>query len=143
MSKIYLASSWRNPHQPMIVEELRAEGHEVYDFRNPGHGEKGFAWSEIDPDWKEWAPAEYRAALEHPAAVHGLKLDFDAMKWADTIVALQPFGRSTALELGWGIGAGKRTALLLAPNQEPELMQGLADKLCVTFQELLTWLGQS
>ncbi len=143
MSKIYLASSWRNPHQPMIVEELRAAGHEVYDFRNPSHDEKGFSWSSIDPDWKRWSPSAYRAALRHPLAVQGLKLDFDAMRWADTIVALQPFGRSTALELGWGIGVGKRTALLLAEDQEPELMQGLADRLCVTLEELLTWLGQN
>ena len=40
MSKIYVASSWRNPHQPAIVEELRVAGHEVYDFRNPPGGRK-------------------------------------------------------------------------------------------------------
>lgn len=36
MRKIYVASSWRNSIQAEIVAALRAEGHEVYDFRNPG-----------------------------------------------------------------------------------------------------------
>lgn len=44
MAKIYVASSWRNPYQPTVVEKLRECGHEVYDFRNPPK-RKGFAWS--------------------------------------------------------------------------------------------------
>jgi hypothetical protein len=46
MARIYLASSWRNPHQPMLVDLLRKDGHEVYDFRNPPNL-NGFAWPQI------------------------------------------------------------------------------------------------
>lgn len=52
MSNIYVASSWRNDYQPIVVRELRSEGHEVYDFRNPSHGDKGFQWSDIDANWQ-------------------------------------------------------------------------------------------
>ena len=31
--RIYVASSWRNPTQPVMVTTLRDAGHEVYDFR--------------------------------------------------------------------------------------------------------------
>jgi hypothetical protein len=31
---IYVASSWRNPAQPLVIARLWAEGHEVFDFRN-------------------------------------------------------------------------------------------------------------
>jgi hypothetical protein len=55
MARIYAASSWRNQHQPWIVPLLRNAGHEVYDFRNPFNGRPGFAWSDIDPDWKAWS----------------------------------------------------------------------------------------
>ena len=48
MAKIYVASSWRNPYFPEVVEALRAAGHEVYDFRNPPHGGAGFHWTDID-----------------------------------------------------------------------------------------------
>ena len=31
--KIYVAASWRTETQPEVVDALRANGHEVYDFR--------------------------------------------------------------------------------------------------------------
>lgn len=43
---IYVASSWRNHTQPIVVDALRNEGFEVYDFKNPPN-ETGFAWKEI------------------------------------------------------------------------------------------------
>lgn len=43
MSKIYLATSWRNDQQPAMLRHLIGAGHEVYDFRNPRQGVKGFA----------------------------------------------------------------------------------------------------
>ncbi len=43
--KLYVASSWRNKEQPVVVEMLRQAGHEVYDFRAPhlGPGKRGVA----------------------------------------------------------------------------------------------------
>jgi hypothetical protein len=38
VSKVYVASSWRNIYQPSVVEQLRADGHEVYVFRNSDVG---------------------------------------------------------------------------------------------------------
>ncbi len=48
--RIYVASSWRNPQQPYIVDLLQKCGHQVYDFRNPHTGVPGFAWSEIEAE---------------------------------------------------------------------------------------------
>lgn len=48
MAKIYVASSWRNVFQQDVVNILRNFGHEVYDFKNPPHGNGGFQWSDID-----------------------------------------------------------------------------------------------
>lgn len=99
MSKICVASSWRNDYQPSVVKTLREAGHEVYDFRNPHEG-YGFHWSGIDPDWKSWTPAKYRDCLKHPMAEKGFNLDIEAMNWADTFVGVQPFGRSASIEMG-------------------------------------------
>lgn len=82
MAKIYVASSWRNQHQPQVVSFLREQGHEVYDFRHPA-GKTGFQWSQIDENWENWSTDQYRAALEHPIAQAGFKSDFDAMQWAE------------------------------------------------------------
>ena len=68
MAKIYVASSWRNVFQQDVVDILRDLGHEVYDFKNPPHGNGGFQWSDIDPDWQNWTTEQYQEALNHPIA---------------------------------------------------------------------------
>lgn len=138
--KIYVASSWRNAHQPVVVDALRAVGHEVYDFRNPGPGDYGFSWSAIDPGWETWTTEEYIEGLRHPLAQRGFDKDFAAMRWSDAFVLVQPCGRSAHLELGWAVGAGKLSAILLAEGQEPELMVAMVDHLATSLDDLIEWL---
>ena len=136
MSKVYVASSWRNELQPGVVAALREAGHEVYDFRNPRDDDHGFHWSEIDGEWEMWSSERYRECLTHPLAESGFKSDMDAMKWADVFVGVQPFGRSASMEMGWAAGNGKRTILLLYDG-EPELMVKMFDDICIGIEELL------
>ena len=123
---IYLASSWRNAYQQETIQKLRAEGHMVYDFRNPP-GDTGFGWSQTDPDYKDWTVDEYLEVIySHPVAQRGFDSDAEAMRAADTFVCLLPSGRSAHLEAGWAIGQGKETFFLIYPEQfEPELMYKL------------------
>lgn len=137
MSKIYVASSWRNNHQPRVVESLRNAGYEVYDFKNPRPGDNGFHWSEIDPNWKEWTPEEYRENLNNPIADKGFKSDFDAMLWADTCVLVMPSGRSAHIEAGYFVGAGKRLVILIPEKSEPELMYRMTPHICTSLYEVL------
>lgn len=133
--KIYVASSWRNDLQLEIVATLRAEGHEVYDFHNLRDEDHGFHWSEIDSGWRQWSSQSYREALKHPIAQAGFEYDMKALRECDAVVAVQPFGVSTSLELGWAVGAGKLTILLLA-HGEPELMVKMCDYVCISMQEV-------
>ena len=127
MSKIYVASSWRNPHYPAVVERLRQEGHEVYDFRNPPHGGTGFHWTDIDANAPTWTLAEYAEGLRHPLAERQFQADIDALTWADTCVLVLPCGRSAHTEAGWMAGAGKRVLVYIPEMIEPELMYKLFD----------------
>jgi len=120
--KIYLASSWRNEFQPAVLGTLRDHGHEVYDFRNPGPGDKGFGWSQIDPNWKSWTTDQFKEALKHPIAQKGHRLDHDAIEWCDTGVLLLPSGSSAHLEIGLIRGAKKPTVVYAPQIREPELM---------------------
>ena len=140
--RVYVASSWRCERQPSVVVALRDAGHDVYDFRNPTSDDHGFSWSEIDPNWQAWTAAEQVGAYGHLAAQRGLRLDHEALKWCDALVMVQPCGRSAALELGWAIGAGKRTVVLIAEGQEPELMLRLADRLCLHLDDVLVFLRE-
>ncbi len=137
---IYVASSWRNNYQPEVVRGLRSLGHEVYDFRDPD-GDGGFHWIEIDEDWRLWTPEQYRRHLSHPLAEAGFARDMDALRSCEAVVAVQPFGRSTSLELGWAVGAGKFTILALA-NGEPELMVKMVDHICVGIGEVIEALRE-
>lgn len=140
MSRIYLASSWRNVDQPSYVDALRTAGHQVYDFRNPPHS-TGFKWSDIGLALPCTA-GDYRAALlSHPRAAQGFNADFAAMRWADAGVLLLPCGRSAHLELGWMAGAGKRTIIVTRDGEEPELMALLADQIVIGMAELLEALS--
>lgn len=138
---VYVASSWRNTFQPAVIATLKSAKIDCYDFRNPEPGDKGFAWSEIDPDWLTWTPEQYVKQLDHLRAVDGFAKDFAAMERADTFVLILPCGRSAHLELGWAVGAGKRTAILLDERPEPELMYKMVDYLATSLFDLLGWLG--
>jgi hypothetical protein len=135
--KIYVASSWRNNYQPTVVEALRADGHEVYDFKNPEEGKGGFHWSDIDPDWKNWTPGQFRKHLKHPIALDGFLTDYKAMEWADVCVLVMPCGRSAHIEAGYFVGHPGKKLLILLSDGEPELMYGMADRICVSLDELL------
>jgi hypothetical protein len=135
--RIYVASSWRNRHQPSVVNLLRSEGHDVYDFRNPPHESGGFHWSDIDPNWETWSAEQYRAHLiGSRIAAAGFMSDFRAMHWADACVLVMPCGRSAHLELGWAAGRGKRTLVLL-DGGEPELMNLMVDHICLSINEVV------
>jgi hypothetical protein len=142
MSRVYVASSWRNPHQPEVVRALRIHGHAVYDFRDPPNG-TAFAWSNLDPDWMNWSAATYRRILTtDPIAAQGFLSDFRGMAWADTCVLVLPCGRSAHLEAGWFCGQGKRTIILTRDGEEPELMALLANEVCVSLPEVIRALAQ-
>lgn len=50
-------------------------------------------------------------------------------------------GRSAHLELGWAVGQGKKTAVLLDDPVTPELMYKMVDYLAPNVHDLLGWLG--
>ena len=136
---VYVASSWRNETQPRVVAALREAGFEVYDFRHPAPGCDGFHWSEIDPKWKEWTPAEFRQGLEHPVAGKGFTQDMAALCSSGLCVLVLPCGRSAHLEAGWAAGMGQRLCILLADG-EPELMYRMADHLALSIEEVVEWV---
>jgi len=114
--RIYVASSWRNQVQPVLVDLLIAHGHEVYDFRNhtdPRAPEPHvFAWTEISEDWQAWTPRQYLSAIAHN--VDGFECDMEGLEWCDLAVLCLPCGRSAHLEAGWAKGQGKRLFILLS-----------------------------
>lgn len=136
--KIYVASSWRCPHQQTVVESLRRRGHDVYDFEN---ADTAFCWEDIDPEWRSWTPEQFDAALQHPLAVIGHQTDVTALLECDACVLVQSCGASAHLELGWAIGAGKITVVLLDGASAPELMYRSTDKVSASLDDVADYLA--
>ena len=142
MRKIYVASSWRNEFYPSVVETLRKAGHEVYDFRHPPSGDPGFKWSNVDADYMEWTPQEYRDRLHDPKAERQFANDIEAMESCDTCVIVLPCGRSAHTEAGWFAGKGQTVVAYIPIRQEPELMYKLFTAIACTEEELLRLLDE-
>lgn len=136
--KIYVASSWRNKHQPNVVIKLRELGHLVYDFKNPIEGNYGFSWAQVREDYVKWDKTTFLQDLhKSDIAKEGFRLDMQALKWADTCVLLLPSGRSAHLEAGYAIGQGKQTIIYVDDDKfEPELMYLMADKITDSLDEV-------
>lgn len=152
---VYVASSWRNTFHPVMCQILSNAGIDHYDFRNPPGG-TGFSWRSVKPNWTgghepsevvrtkgtDWEPVDtYTEMVNHPRAIQGFEADYGALQKADAVVMILPCGKSAHLELGWAVGAGKRTAILLEDPVEPELMYRMVDYMAPTLFDLLGWLG--
>jgi hypothetical protein len=148
---VYVASSWRNELQPLVVQALRDAGIDCYDFKNPGEGSVGFSWRETKShDAPEGIPAkgsdwedvyEYMNMLNHPRAIEGFANDYNAMSRASHFVMVLPCGKSAHLELGWATAReDKQTCILLENPVEPDLMYRLADVLHTDIDSVVEWV---
>ena len=118
--KVYVASSWHNRVYPEVVEVLRQAGHDVYDFRYQG---------DSDSNPAEMTSDMLLEFLDQPKVRSIFKNDMDALVASDAVVCVLPCGRSAHLELGYGIGAGKRTVLLWHDGDAPDIMHKAVDSI--------------
>ena len=65
--KIYLASSWQNKEYEQVLNTLRLEGYETYDFKHPENMElSSFDWEKLDKEYYRWTSSDFKKALNHP-----------------------------------------------------------------------------
>lgn len=138
--RIYVASSWRNERHRSVVEALRAEGHSVYDYRNPAHG----AWTETN---RWWERPGYRAVSfpvvvgDVPERITAFATDMQELRAADVVVLVLDSGKSAHLEAGFAAGAGKALVVLGEDHHEPELMYGMADLVTTDIKDAIAFLA--
>lgn len=137
--KIYLASSWQNKEYEQVLNTLRLEGYETYDFKHPENKElSSFDWEKLDKKCNRWSCSDFKKALNHPETIKAFQKDFQAMQEADFCVLLLPCGRSAHSEAGWMKGNGKKVFILdLSENPKPELMYRMYDEYLTEIMELI------
>ena len=134
MSKIYIASSWKNTQSVRnLACSLREQGHIVFDFTDMGYRPPGL--DKFVFDAKEWAEhsgknaneVEYKDFLTWEPTQRAFKSDKAGIDWADVVILLIPSGRSSHLEAGYTVGAGKELYIFGdLPIGEFDAMYGFA-----------------
>lgn len=120
-----------------MVKRLNAEGHDVYDFRNPPYGGSGFHWTDVDENAPNWTFEQYAEGLHHSLAERQFEADLCALEHADMCVLVLPCGRSAHTEAGWMAGKGKRVIVYIPEMVEPELMYKLFDDVVGDIDSLI------
>ncbi len=130
---IYLATSWRNEHYDRVLEMLRGNGYNVYNFR-----EKDFRFDQIaDKAVNELPLLERLKLLSHPKSEAAFKADMGGLMNSDTLIMLHPCGNDAHAELGWAAGMGMTTIIYVAEGYELGLMDKMASFFVTTDQQLL------
>lgn len=123
MSSVYLIGSLRNPEVPKIGNFLRSLGWDVFD---DWYG----AGPEADDKWKEYELLKghsFKEALTGRAAKHVFEFDKSNLDRCDAALLVCPAGKSGHLELGYMVGSGKRSAILIDESQKlPDTWQWIA-----------------
>ncbi len=139
---IYVASSWRNDAQPVVVGLLREAGFRVYDFKDPSNDKGAFRWSDLGIERPEdWPPERCIEFLSHPRAEEGFRQDFEAMRASDACVLVLPAGRSANLEAGWFVGSG-RPLVVLKDHGNPDLMYKMATRIVARVEQIAPALSE-
>jgi hypothetical protein len=136
---IYLIGSLRNPQVPIIAEQLRAAGHEVFD-------DWFAAGPEADDKWRDYEQARgrsYSEALSGYAAEHVFDFDRLHLERADVVILMLPAGKSGHLELGWALGRGKRGYILLDNPERWDIMYKFASGVFFSVEDLIGELDQT
>lgn len=135
---IYLIGSLRNPRIPLVGNDLRAAGYEVFDD-----------WHAVGPEaddyWRTYEKARgrtYPEALEGAAARNTFEFDKRNLDASDAAILVAPAGRSGHLELGYMLGKGRLGFILL--DEDPErwdVMYQFATAVCFGMEDLIRSLN--
>lgn len=134
--RAYVVGSLTNPAIPEVASELRRTG--VFsDVFDDWYG----AGPNADDHWKAYNQSRdipYTKALRGPAATMIYNFDKQHLDAASDVILVCPAGRSGHLELGYAVGMGKRTYILLEAGVCPkwDVMYNFAGHVVESLEEL-------
>lgn len=141
---LYVASSWKNTLYNGLLGTLRADGFDVWDWRNPPTGGGGFQWREVcphyDPEAGHVLTPELNEMLQHPRAQAAFRSDMMGMVKCDACILLLPSGRSAHMEAGYICGRGKPVHVFRPPADGPDLMHLMFDSITGNYPDLVAAL---
>jgi len=138
MKKVYLIGSLRNPEVPLVGNQLRSLGLDVFD-------DWWGAGDEADEKWQAYEQIrgrKYKDAIYGRAAENIFNFDLTHLNSSDFGVLMLPSGKSGHLELGYLIGQGKPSYVLFdrlfdEDRTRWDVMYRFATKVCFNVDDLI------
>lgn len=126
--RIYVAGSWQQGVRlDQAVVRLRAEGHDVYDFRE-GHEPFSFEGG--------WVPKDGMADLRDPVVERTHGDNMIELAASDVVVLVLPAGGAAHMEAAWAAASGVDLVIWFSRDARPEVPYHLAAAWCTTLDEL-------
>lgn len=135
---IYLIGSLRNPQVPIVANQLRSYGYDIFDD-----------WYAVGPEaddkWREYELERGRnmaQALAGEAARNTFNFDKSHLDASDACILVTPGGKSAHLELGYMLGKGKPGWVYYPQDPERwDVMYQFATGVVYSFEELIDQLN--
>lgn len=136
---IYLIGSLRNPTIPLIANQIREAGYDVFDdWFSPG--------PTTDDEWmrhEKIRGRNFRSALEGYHAKDVFEFDKKHLDQASGVVLALPAGKSAHLELGYMIGRNKPGWILMPGEPERwDVMYAFVTGIVYNVDELIQRMKQ-
>lgn len=135
--KLYLIGSLRNFEVPLVANQLRKAGHDVFD-------DWYAAGPNADDHWRDYEKQRghsYIDAIHGLAADHVYRFDLKHLMACNAAVLLLPAGKSAHLELGWVLGQGKQGYIILDSPDRWDVMYKFATGIFPDVQAFLDHLS--
>jgi len=133
---IYVIGSLRNKNVPIFSNKLRGANKdwEVFDsWYAPGPHADDYL-----RDYCKGKGLSYKETLQDYAATHIFEFDHFHLKRATDVVLIMPCGKSGHLELGVGIGSGRRGYVLFTETpKRVDIMYQFATDIFFSVDELI------
>ncbi len=137
--KLYVIGSLRNPEVKDVANLIRdaMPEWEVFD-------DWIAAGPHADDEWRDYEKQRgrsYEQALAGYAARHVFEYDKHHLDTSDAVLLVAPAGKSGFLELGYCIGRGKPSAILLDSPDRWDVMFQFAGCVSEDLGKCVSWLG--
>jgi hypothetical protein len=143
--RVYLSSSWKNRERVRyLADAIRAQGHEVYDFTDPGCRE---GIPEIPPEKfpEPFDPKKdlYRNYINsQPPWRQAVMRNKQALNNCDVAVLMLPCGQDAHADAYYALGLGRILAVVGQPKEGERTPTHLwADAILDHDNEVPTWLN--
>lgn len=127
---IYIIGSLRNPRIPEIGSALRARGWDAFDDWHSAGEHADDAWRDYERSRGHSLPK----ALDGYAAQHTFNFDKTHLDRCEYALLVLPAGKSGHLELGYAIGQGKPSFILL--DGDPDRYDVMYAFACSVFERV-------